>query len=312
MPGRLRHHALGIGLAAFSAVCYAWMPIFAREAYRAGASPTDLLSLRFLFALPLFWGPLILARPRVAAVPPLRALLFVTVGVFFGLASVCMFHAYRLIPASVAVLLLYVYPALVALWARLLRKEALGSAGIISLALTFLGVALTLRVSAGDLRSVSAAGVALAVAAGLFFSVYTLLAQDVVAGMDPLVFAAWSVTATFALVALLAPPWEALRRAAPPVITSALRLATVSTFLAIWAYAKGICSIGATRAAVVSSLEIPGVVILSRLFLGERLTVAQMLGGTLILAGVVLIQWSGRGSTADNGAEKNRVDTVRA
>jgi drug/metabolite transporter (DMT)-like permease len=285
-----RELLLGFALVAVSALGYAWMPIFAKGAYRAGASPLDLLALRFTLALPLFWGAALTGRRAELAVGSRRILPFLLVGLIFGLASICMFYAYRYIEASLAVIILYTYPALIALWGRIFLGERLGTLRLASLGAAFLGVVLTAGTGSASLGGTAPRGIGLALAASLLFSCYSLLAQRALAGTSPLVFTTYTVSVTFLLLAALAPPLGVLLHAGWRVIGYAALLAVFSTFLSIYTYARGIRHIGAVRAGVVSNLEMVGVVILSYLFLGERLGLAQLAGGLLILGGVYLLQ----------------------
>jgi drug/metabolite transporter (DMT)-like permease len=55
----------------------------------------------------------------------------------------------------------------------------------------------------------------------------------------------------------------------------------------------GIAKIGASRASIISTAE-PGVTVaLGALVLGESVSVVTLVGGTLVVAGVILIQREG-------------------
>jgi drug/metabolite transporter (DMT)-like permease len=272
------------------------MPLAAKFAYRFGAEPMDLLSIRFLFALPLFWITAFAMRRRALYPGGWNAARFLVCGmVFFGLASICTFHAYRLIDVSLAVILLYTYPPIVGIWGWLVRKERFGVVRLLSLVVAFVGVVMTVGTPSILLSRQRLSGIALILAAAVLYSFYSLVAQRLVGESGALVFSTWSVTGTFLLMSFLNPPWKAMAQADLPVLVSAGAIALVSTFLAIYLYAKGIEMVGATKASLVSNLEPAGVVVLSYLFLGERLTPAQLAGGALILGGVYLLRLEKRG-----------------
>ena len=56
-------------------------------------------------------------------------------------------------------------------------------------------------------------------------------------------------------------------------------------------YLKGLNLMGASRTGIVASLFSPFVILLSTLFLGERMQVWQWLGFFLVIAGVMLVTW---------------------
>ena len=253
---RSRKTLYGFSVSASSALAYAALPILAKAAFSRGIAPVELLSLRFLFALPLFWGFSLLFRRDSLAVGWLKGISITSAGFFlFGAASIAMFHAFRLIEASLAIILLYTYPPLVALWDRLVSGEKLSGVKTLSLAAAFTGVVLMVGGPALISGGSSIAGILLALLAALLYSIFSFTAQRLSRDTGPLVFATYMVTGTFLLTAFLEPPLKILRDSGMEVLGLAMVLAWVCTYL----------------------------------FLGERLSGTQAAGGLLILGGVYLL-----------------------
>jgi len=72
-------------------------------------------------------------------------------------------------------------------------------------------------------------------------------------------------------------------------------------------YLKALNVMGASRTGIVSSLFSPFVILLSAVFLGERLVPWQWLGLILVLSGVLLVTWSRHRSSVDAGDVKRGV-----
>ena len=73
----------------------------------------------------------------------------------------------------------------------------------------------------------------------------------------------------------------------------------VSTFIAIQAFYAGAQRIGAAQASIISTVEPIWTIVLAYLLFGFTLTATQLVGGSLIIAGVLLAQtgpMAGRGS----------------
>ena len=66
-------------------------------------------------------------------------------------------------------------------------------------------------------------------------------------------------------------------------------MATISTVVPTLLISEGIRLIGASNASIVGSVGPISTIILAYIFLGERLTLIQMLGGLLVLGGVLII-----------------------
>jgi drug/metabolite transporter (DMT)-like permease len=135
-------------------------------------------------------------------------------------------------------------------------------------------------------------GVALMLVNVAVNTTYILVGQRWTRGIPPMVSTAWmmvgATVGTFCYSLLS----RQLSFSFAPVgwLWTAL-FAIVSTALAISAFWWSVGLIGAARAAIVGSLEPLGAIMLSVLVLGERLTPLQIVGGALILAGVLLVQW---------------------
>ncbi len=77
-----------------------------------------------------------------------------------------------------------------------------------------------------------------------------------------------------------------------------LGVAVVAGFLAVQGFYAGAQRVGAAQASLISTVEPLWTILAASLLLGERLAPIQWVGGTLILAGVLLSQTRGRGAPA--------------
>lgn len=89
----------------------------------------------------------------------------------------------------------------------------------------------------------------------------------------------------------------------PPIPPDHLAIVLLSGLLGIAAgdtlYFHALNSIGASRMAVAQALYSPSVILLSFVYLGERLGVWQFVGVGLVLGGIVLVTWSRDRRSAD-------------
>ncbi len=97
----------------------------------------------------------------------------------------------------------------------------------------------------------------------------------------------------------------------PDYTATELLLVFVSGLLGIaladtW-YLKALNLMGASRTGIVSSLYSPFVILLSAIFLGERLVPWQWLGFILVMAGVLLVTWRRKQSVVDTADIKRGV-----
>jgi drug/metabolite transporter (DMT)-like permease len=265
------------------------MAIFAKEAYRAGLGVTSLLAARFVLAAAVLWA-IVAVRP--AARPPRRLVLACLALGAVGYAAQAgfFFTALQHLDASLTSLLLYTYPALVFCAALALRREHFTPWKAGALILASGGAALVLL--GGGTGGLQTGGALLALAAAVMYTIYILVADGIVARVDPFMMGALVTTgaaATF-LVAGAIGGSLAVAGGGWPWIAA---IAVVSTVLPIVTFMLGMRHVGASTASIVSTAEPVVTVTLAVALLHEGLGPLQMLGGVLVLAAVVALQTRG-------------------
>lgn len=275
---------VGVALVAISAASFGAMAIFARTAYDGGADVGAVLFLRFAIAAPCM---ALLVRARRLAWPRGRVLagLVAMGGVGYVGQSLSYFTALTLASASLVALLLYTYPAIVTVLSALFLGVRLTPVRVAALVLALAGTALIVGPElAGELR-----GVALGISAAVIYSVYILAGSRLTPSAGALASSAVvtaSAATVFALVAVVQRP--AFPSTAGSWVAVAA-IALVSTVVAITTFFAGMQRLGATDASTLSTIEPVVTVILAWAVLDERLGAAQVVGGVLVLAAVVLL-----------------------
>ncbi|MCC6615173.1 MAG: DMT family transporter [Anaerolineae bacterium] len=281
----------GFLLLVIAAAGYACLPVFTKVAYESGLAPLDFVIWRFVFATPCIWLILRLTgQTGDAAARSLPRWRLIGVGVIFASTSYCSVQALVRIDASLYTVLLYSYPAMVALL-LLALGEPLSRRGWFALALTLIGVVLTVRDLEQALQGGSGEGILFAIANGAFYAVYIVISSRLLRGQSAMAMAsAFSISGTllaFVMMALI------FGLKAPATSTGWLVLlatAVVSTAGPIFAFYAGMQRVGAGQAAIISTLEPVIVLVLSFLLLNERLAFQQIVGGALILLAAILLQ----------------------
>lgn len=264
------------------------MAIMARVAYASGVDTATLLALRFGIAAGIL---LALAFARAEPRPRGRALatLLALGALGYGGQSFAFFTALTLAPASLIALLLYLYPALVAVLSAWLLRERLSSTKLAALMIALAGTALTI----GPVASANSLGVALGIAAAAIYAVYIVIGSRVSAHVPPRTMATTVIAAASAvfLVAALAhgPAWPRT----PTGWLAVLGISVVSTVGAIVLFFAGLERVGPTRASILSTVEPVCTVLLAAIFLDETVAPSQLIGGALILTAVIMLARAG-------------------
>src|SRR5918994_782905 len=169
---------LGIALTVISAFAFGSGALFAKPVYAAGVGWHVLMAWRFLVGAGLAWL-LIAARPQARAA--LRRMDRRAVAVSIGLGvlytgnSATYFAGLETVSASLAALIVYIYPAVVAVISLQIGQPLRGRRAWLALAIALAGVALAV----GNIDQAAAPpvfGLVLMVLSPLIYSVWIVLA----------------------------------------------------------------------------------------------------------------------------------------
>jgi drug/metabolite transporter (DMT)-like permease len=273
----------GTVLCLASATCFGAMAAFGKLAYDQGATVGTLLSVRFVLAAALFWALTPLREVRALS----RRDIVVALGLGaagYALQAGCYFAALERIDASLLSLLVYTYPAMVAVAAVLIGRERLDRRRVAALALASSGLVLVLSGAGGG--ALDPVGAALGLGAAVTYCTYILVSDTVTARIRPQVLA--TIVCTGAAVTLTAGS-AAIGDLRPGALTTAgwgwlACLAVVSTVGAISLFFAGLKRVGPTTASILSTAEPVVTVMLAFALFGESLGPIQVIGGLLVLA----------------------------
>ena len=275
-----------------SAVGFAAMAIFAKEAYAGGANVPTLLALRFGLASVALWALVRQRRRRLPKAPRASARTHVpgfALGVLYAVEASAWFFALTRIDAALGELLLYGYPAVVIAGAALLGREPITRARLRVLALISAGLALVL--AAGSISAVDLAGLIAALSTTFVYATYVLVSDRVVAERDPILVSAQITTSAatlFLAYGLLTGSLD-LGTLDAQAWVAALSLTVLSTVVPILAFLEGMKRVGVGTATLLSTAEPVVTVALAMVVLGERLAPVQLLGGMLVVAALVVL-----------------------
>ena len=311
--------AIGIALTVVSAFGFGSGSLFAKPVYAADVGWHVLMAWRFLIGASLAWLWIVLrpgARAALRRMDRRAIAVSIGLGVLYTGNSATYFAGLETVSASLAALIVYIYPAVVAVISLQVGQPLRGRRAWGALALALLGVALAVG-NIDPNASPPIEGLILMVASPLIYSVWIVLAarlsgedregvgndardndarDNAREPVDPTAAGAIMLTATAATY------WISALALARPVLPNQIPEAAwiviagvgiVSTFIAVQAFYAGAHRIGAARAALVSTVEPIWTIVLASLLFAESLGPLQLLGGALILVGVVLSQTGG-------------------
>jgi drug/metabolite transporter (DMT)-like permease len=264
-----------------SGVSFSLATVLAGMAFRRRVSVETVLLGRLLVGALVLWSIALILRAPIREMGS-RAAWLLALGILPSAQSFLFYQSIARIPASVATLLLYTYPAIVTILAMALKRERVNRAKVLALGVSACGLVLVVGWPKQQLGTI-----------GIIFGLLSAVAV-----------AAWIVMA------------DGMTRGVPPILSSALLLSGAAASFAIWsALTRTVATDGSNWAwtvpiglvasaallflmvaiqhlspmtiAIGSTVEPFSTTLLSALVLGETLGTPQVLGGLLIGVGVL-------------------------
>ena len=302
-PGRERRPGVGYAMIVSAAILFAVNGTVSKVVLQSGVSSLELTQVRATGGFLGFALLLALTRRRTLRLTR-RELPYLVV---FGIAGVALvqwlyFVSIGRLPIGIALLIEYIAPILIALWAWAVFKETIRRRIWLALVLAVGGLAIVVEVWSGV--TLDGLGVAASLAAAVAYAVYVLMAEHAVRWRDPASLTAYGFLFAGLFWAVVQPWWlfpagrlddsvsllGHLERFELPVWLLLLYVIVAGTMITFLLVAAALRHISATRVGIVAMLEPVGASAVAYAWLGESFGTAQLVGGGIVLTAILLAQ----------------------
>jgi drug/metabolite transporter (DMT)-like permease len=303
-PGRPdRRHGLGYVMVTVAATLFALNGVVSKVALGSELTSLELTQIRATGAaagLLVFLLAFARARLRVGG----RELLFLLVFGVTGVAFVqwLYFVAIEHLPVGVALLIQFIAPLFIALFAWLVYQEHIRRRIWVALVLCISGLAVVIEVWSGV--AFDTIGITAALGGSLALTTYVLMAERERRHRDPVSLSFYGFLFAALFWAIVQPlwdfPWHTLgdsislqgrfEEHSAPVWLLVGFVIVVGTMLTFSLLTGALRHITATRASIVATLEPVLATVIAWLWLEEAFGVAQLVGGAFVLTGIFLAQ----------------------
>jgi drug/metabolite transporter (DMT)-like permease len=283
----------GYVFVASAAVLFAISGSAAKFLFNNGISPFQLIQLRTTLSFLGLFIWLALRNAALLRISRKDLFYFFLLGTL-GVAAAQFFYLYAIskINVAAAILLHYTGPVFIALYAVTFAHEKLNAVIVLTILGTLAGCYLVVGAYNLDLLSMNRAGIIGGILAALAFATYSLMGEYGMRKYPPWTVLFYALLFAAVIWNVAHPPLEALFHA-----YSALQwwwiffIATFGTILPFSLYFKGINLIRSTPASITATLEPITAGVISYFYLGEKLSLLQILGGLMVIVSIVVLQW---------------------
>jgi drug/metabolite transporter (DMT)-like permease len=300
---RERRPAIGYAMALGAGTLFAVNGTVSKVILKSGLSSLRLTEVRCAGALLGLALILLATRPQSLRTDR-RELVYLGAFGVFGVAFVQLFYflAIHRLEIGVSLLIQYLGPLLVALFARFVLKEHVRRRLWAALALALGG--LTLVVDLWHGVSLDGLGVVFSLCSAVTFAGYLLLAQQAVGRRDPISLLCWGFLFATVFWAIVQPWWTFpfdvpgrtvsllghLSHLHLPIWALMGWMIVLGTIVPFFLIVGSMRHITATRAGILAMVEPVVASIVAYGWLDETLGATQLVGGAIVLGGIVLAQ----------------------
>jgi drug/metabolite transporter (DMT)-like permease len=289
-----RQKIAGTMFALVAAIGFSAKAILVKLAYIDSVDAITLLALRMAFSLPFF---LIVAakanrNKHSLALTTQDKLAVIGLGLIgYYLASYLDFLGLQYISAGLERLILFLYPTMVVLISALVFKDRIGRTVLFALLISYAGIALVFLHDMQVLQHDALSGSVLVFASALAYAVYLVGAGHTIARIGASRFTAYVMTVACVACLLQFVVTHSFAALNLPlrVYGLSIAMAVFSTVLPAFLLAAAMRRIGSMHTSMIGSIGPVSTIFLAYEFFGERLSLEQITGSILVLAGVLMI-----------------------
>ena len=295
-----KSNGVGASLALLAALGFSLKAIFVKLAYPYGVDAITLLALRMGFSLPVFLWVGLAGQKAGASLTRGDWGRLVALGClgYYG-ASILDFWGLEYISAGLERLILFTYPTLTLLIGVLFQGKPLTRRQVVAVALCYAGIGFAFihDLGLGDARNVWIGG-ALVFASSVSYALYLSGSATMIGRLGAMRFSALAMLVSSAVTLVhfgLAQPLTAIIQPLP-VYGWGLAMAVFATIVPVFALSAAIRRIGAGPASLFGMVGPMLTIAFGWWLLDEAVSLAQMAGAALVVAGILIVSRGGKAS----------------
>ena len=303
VPAAERRPRLGYAMTLVAASLFAVNGTVAKVILSSGITPLRLTELRATFGFVGLALVLLVTAPARLRLSRREIPFLVFYGICgFALVQWLYLVAIHRLPIGIGLLLEFTAPVLVALWARFAWHEPVRARVWLALGLSLAGLALVAEVWSGI--TLDGIGIAAGLVAAVVLATYFLAGERGVGRRDPLSLVCYSLLFASLFWAVTQPWWSFpfgllhgstslngnLAATSVPLWALYVWLVVLGTMVPFALSIGALRHLPATTVGIIATFEPVAASVVAWVWLGESLDAAQLAGGAVVLAGIVLAQ----------------------
>lgn len=278
-----------------SAFFFALIAVLGKTVLNMGINAFDLLILQYATTVLFLLVYYAVSDIRKLRLSPTGLKTIMVQGLIGSAGTTVFFYlALQRMNAGIASMMLFTHPVLVSIYFMATRTKRITVTNNLALLAAFVGSMMVINIFNIDVSKTPILGLLLGAASSVTYAFYNIYADMKLKEFEPLLVTFYTSLAILLVALLLRPGFFSFQfELTTELVLYVAELAVVSGIMPVVLLYKGISRIGADKASIVATSELPITILLSFIVLGETMGLVQLGGILLIICSVIILQYEG-------------------
>lgn len=278
-----------VGLAA---TFFAIIGVIGKSAINLGIAPLDLIVLQYATTTVILMVYFFAKDISLFKLEKTQAKSMLIQGMIGSTGTtIFFFMALERMNAGIASMLLFTHPVLISIYFLLSKTKKINAINNIALLLAVTGSALVINIFAFNIVKTPFIGLLFGMLASASYAFFNVYAEVKLQGLKPITMTFYGTIIILAIALIINPSFFNFNfELTGKMVFYILELAIISGIFPVVLIYKGIALVGADKASIVATAELPITVLLAYFILGERLNLVQGAGIVFIIVSIILLQ----------------------
>ena len=290
---------IGFMMLVIANMCFSTKAVIIKLMYQFHVDTFSVIALRMLFSLPIYVAVAVVLIKRKDNVRLTKKELLSVAGLgilSYYISSMLDFLGLQYISAGVERLILFTYPTIVLVISAVMFKKKITTPQYIAMILTYIGVAVAFvaEKGLGDQKNLIL-GVSLIFTCAITYAFFVVGTGELAKRFGSIKFTCYAVLAATvpALIQSYIHDGMNIFNFPSEVYTLSIWLSIIATVIPTFMIVEGIRLVGAGNSGIIGFVGPVWTIFLANWLLNEPITLLQLIGTAIVLAGVFLISWKG-------------------
>jgi drug/metabolite transporter (DMT)-like permease len=275
-----------------AAAFFAIIGVLGKNVISAGIAPLDLIILQYAATMIIMLCYFVVKDIKLLKLTKREFKSIIIQGVIGSSGTTLFFYlALEKVNAGIASMLLFTHPVLISIYFLISKTKKINLINNSALLLAIIGSVMVINIFAFDIATTPIIGLLFGLLSSAAYAFFNIYAEIEFKDAKPLVTTFYTSGVIFLTTLIVNPGFFRFDFVfSREILLYIFELSVISGILPVVFLYKGIGIVGADKASIVATVELPITVLLAYVILGEQMSVIQVLGIFFIISSIILLQ----------------------